>query len=208
MQPRCQEGGGKPSTGRVNLRGRAHSPEASETRFVREEEFQRRETGLNGQDIRGSTRETVSGPSLDIVPEGGELPYYVHRGFEGMRAIAEDGEKEGGSQAVAQERGEAHPQGGEPFDSHESHLGFGQSFVEVGGCQDRGGEPVSQPAHLVLGGKDRPVHVDRGTGHRISISGGPPVDKLCFRGGEGNTRSAPLAFSTAYCLCSIWMLRR
>ena len=92
---------------------------------------------------------------------------------------------------MAQERGEAHPRGGEPFEGHKSRLGFGQSFGEVGGCRDRGGEPVSQPGNLVLGGKDRPVQVHRGKGQRITISGGPPVDKFCFRDGEANTQLCP-----------------
>jgi len=122
--------------------------------FVCEEEVERRQAGFNGQDVGGGTREEVCGPLLDLVPEGRKLCYHVSSGFEGIRTVAEDGEKEQGGQLVAQERRQAHPRGGEPFDGHEGGLGLGQPFGEVWGCEYRGGEPVAQPADLLLWGKD------------------------------------------------------
>jgi len=77
------------------------------------------------------------------MPESSELSHHVHCGLEGVRAVAKDGEKERGGQTMAQERGEAHPRGGEPFDCHESRLDLGQSLCEVRGRTERGGEPVS-----------------------------------------------------------------
>jgi len=55
----------------------------------------------------------------------------VHSGPESIRAVAEDGEEQRGGQPVAQERGKAHPWGGEPFDGHEGSLGLGESLGKV-----------------------------------------------------------------------------
>jgi len=63
---------------------------------------------------------------------------------------------------MAQEGREAHPRGGESPDGYEGGLGLGQSFGEVGGCQDRRCKPVSQPADLGFGGEDRAIQVHRG----------------------------------------------
>jgi len=52
------------------------------------------------------------------------------------------------------ETGGANPWGGEPFDGHESSLGFGQSLGEVRGGRERGREPVTRLSDLVFGGKD------------------------------------------------------
>jgi len=49
---------------------------------------------------------------------------------------------------MAQERGETHPRGGEPFDGHKGRLGLGQPLGEVGGGGHRGGKPVTQPPDL------------------------------------------------------------
>ena len=55
----------------------------------------------------------------------------MHSGPESIRAVAEDGEEQRGGQPVAQERGKAHPWGGEPFDGHEGSLGLGESLGKV-----------------------------------------------------------------------------
>jgi len=52
---------------------------------------------------------------------------------------------------MAEKWREAQPRGGEPFDSHEGGLGLGQSFGRVHRGADRWGQPVAQPADLVLG---------------------------------------------------------
>jgi len=58
---------------------------------------------------------------------------------------------------MAQERGQAHPRGGEPLDCHKRGLGFSQPFGEVRGCRDRGGKPVPEPADLIFGVEDGPI---------------------------------------------------
>ena len=116
---------GKPRSCGVNPRRGAENPQVSQPAFIREEEIQRREAGLNGQDVSRGAHEAVGRPSLDLVPERGKLPDHVDCGNKGVRAIAEDGEEEGGGKSVAEERGEAHSWRGEAFDRHEGGLGFG-----------------------------------------------------------------------------------
>jgi len=147
---RCLNGGRKSGSAQVDFRGGAHDPKGGQAVLVFKEEFEGREAGLDGQDVRGGAGEAVRGPPLDLVPEGRELPCYVNRGSEGIRPVAEDGKEERGGQTMAQEGQEAHPPGGEPFDSHEGSLGLGQSLGEVRNHGDRGGEPVAQPADLIL----------------------------------------------------------
>jgi len=57
--------------------------------------------------------------------EDGEFPSHVGCEGEGIRAVAEDGEEEGGGQAMAQEGEEAHPRRGESLDHHEGRLSLG-----------------------------------------------------------------------------------
>jgi len=72
--------------------------------LVRYEEVERREAGLNGQDIGRGARETVGGPPLDLMLVGSELPHHVSSGLESIRTVAEDGEQEEEGQMVAEER--------------------------------------------------------------------------------------------------------
>ena len=104
----------------------------SQAAFVFEEEPEGREAGLDGQDVDGGTHEAVGGPPLNLVPKGGELPSHMDGGREGVRAIAQDGEEEGGGQSMAEERREADPRGGESLDRYETCLGFGKSLDEMG----------------------------------------------------------------------------
>jgi len=97
----------------------------SQPAFIREEEIERREAGLNGQDVGRGAHEAVGCQSLDLVPERGKLPDDVDRRNKGIRAIANDGEEEGGGKSVAEVRGEANSRRGETFDRHEGSLGFG-----------------------------------------------------------------------------------
>jgi len=173
-------GGKKPGGRRVDFRGGAEYPKRGQTALVFEEELKWWETGLNGQDIRGGRHETVGCPSLVLVPENGELPDHVDGWQEVVRAIAEDGEEEGGGQSVTEERREADPWGRVALDRHESRLGFGQPFDEVGGGGERGGEPVAQPPDLGLGREDRPIKVDRSFRDGGSLPVRTPVDELRF----------------------------
>jgi len=97
----------------------------SQPAFVRAEEIELREAGLNGQDVSGGAHEAVGRPSLDLVPECGKFPGHVDRGNKGVRAIAEDGKEEGGAKSVAEVREEANSRRGETFDRHKGSLGFG-----------------------------------------------------------------------------------
>ena len=96
--------------------------------FVYEKEIHAWEAGFNGQDVGCSAGEAVGCSPLGLVREGRELTRHVDGRFEGISAIAEDGEEEWGGQTMAHERREAHPWAGEPFDSHEGSLGLGHSF--------------------------------------------------------------------------------
>jgi len=136
--------GGRESCGRwVDLRGGAQDSKVCQATLVHDEEPERWEAGLYGQDVRGGRHEAIGCPSLDLVPEHGELPNHVDCGHEDVRAIAEDGEEEGGCQSMAEEGREADPWGGESLNRHKGRLGFGQPLDEVGGSGDRGGEPVA-----------------------------------------------------------------
>ena len=143
MKRRSLHRGGQPCGCRVDLQGGAKYPKVSQSAFIPKEKFERWEAGLDGQDVGGGAHEAIGRPSLDLVPECGELPGHVDCGQEGVRAIAEDGKEEGGGKPVAEERGKADPWRGESLDRHEGRLGFGEPFDEVGGSQDRGCEPVA-----------------------------------------------------------------
>jgi len=104
--------GGKPCCCRVDFRGGAKYPEVGQAALVRKEKPERRETGLDGQNVCGGTREAIGSPSLDLVPEGGELPNHVDGGQKRVRAAAEDREEERGGQLVAKEGRKADPRGG------------------------------------------------------------------------------------------------
>jgi len=104
--------------------------------FVHEEKLEWWETGLDGQDVGGGTHEAVGGPPVDFVPEGGELPSHVDGGYEGVCAIAEDGEEDRGGQSVAEVGGEADPGWGESVDRHKGRLGITQPLDEVMGIGD------------------------------------------------------------------------
>jgi len=109
---------------------------------------------------------------------------------------------------VAQEGREAHAHGGEPLDSYEGRLGLGQSFDEVGVGGDSGGEPVTQPADLILGREDRSIQVDHRMRDWVPVAVHSPVDQFCLGDWEPDSQSGPLAFSLAYCFCRISMCRR
>jgi len=143
MKGRSFNQGGKPCGRRVDLWGGTKNPKVCQSAFVRKEKFERREAGLNGQDVGGGAHEAVGHPSLDLVPKRGELPGHVDCGREGVRTIAEDGKEERRGKPMAEKGGESDPWRGESFDGHERRLGFGYPFDEVGGSGDRGREPVA-----------------------------------------------------------------
>ena len=125
------------------------------------------------------------------MPEHGELPKHVGGGHEHIRAVAQDGEEEGGGQSVAKEGGKADPRGGERFDSHKGPLGLGQPLDKVGGGGDRGGEPVAQPPDLSFGRENRPVKMDRSIGDEVSIPVRSPVDELRFGDRKADPQPRP-----------------
>jgi len=93
VKGRSLDRGGKPRGCGVDLRWGAEDPQVSQPAFVREEEIEWREAGLNGQDVGWGAHEAVGRPSLDLVPERGKFPGHVDRGNKGVRAIAEDGKE-------------------------------------------------------------------------------------------------------------------
>jgi len=66
--------GREPHRCRVDLRGGAHNSKVCQVSLEREEELERWEAGLDGQDISEGRHEAISRPSLGLVPENGELP--------------------------------------------------------------------------------------------------------------------------------------
>jgi len=48
----------------------------------------------------------------------------------------------------------------------------------MGGCGDRGGEPVAKPSDIVHGGEVSPIVVDQGPGNRTYVPVGSPVDQF------------------------------
>jgi len=92
---------------------------------------------------------------------------------------------------MAQEGGEAHPRGGEPFDGHKGGLGLGQSLGEVGGGRHRWGKPVSQPPNLAFRLENRSIQVDRRVGYGASVPVRTPVDELRLGDRETDAQPSP-----------------
>jgi len=182
VKRRGLQGGWEPCRRRVDFRGVPHDSKVRKAPFIGEEKPEGRKAGLDGQDVRWGRHEAIGSPSLDLVPEHGELPDHVGGRHEDVRSIAEDGEEEGGGEPMAEERWEANPRGGESLNRHEGRRGFGEPLDEMGGGGDRGGEPVTQPSDLLLGCKDRPIEVDRRNGDGVPVPGGAPMDE--FRLGD------------------------
>jgi len=88
------EGRREPGGSWVDLGGGADDSQACQTTFVRQEELQWGEAGFHSQDGCRGARKAIRGPPLDLVPEGRKFPCHVNCGFKGVRAVAEDREKE------------------------------------------------------------------------------------------------------------------
>ena len=69
VKGRSLDRGGEPRGCGVDLRRGAEDPQVSQAVFIREEEIEWREGGLNGQDVGGGAHEAVGSSSLDLVPE-------------------------------------------------------------------------------------------------------------------------------------------
>ena len=96
MKGRGLHRGWEPSCRRVDLRGGAQNSKVRQASLVGKEKPEGREAGLYGQDVRRGGPEAVGSPSLDPMPEHGELSDHVGGRYEDVRPIAEDREEEGG----------------------------------------------------------------------------------------------------------------
>ena len=75
MKGRSLYGGGKPCGCGVDLRRGTKYSKVSQSAFISKEKFERWETGLDGQDARGSAHETVGHPPLDrSIGDGASIP--------------------------------------------------------------------------------------------------------------------------------------
>jgi len=109
--------------GRVGVRGGPGNSGIGEASSVSAVGDNGGEAGLSEQDGGGGGEEVVCGPSLDPVPEAVHASECsVVRGEE-VCTISEYGEEEATGDAVAEERSDAGPWGGEAFDEGEDGLG-------------------------------------------------------------------------------------
>jgi len=81
------------------------------------------EAGLTGQDGGGGGEEVVSGPSLDPVPEAFHASECSIAWGEEVGSVSEYREEEAIGYAMAEERSDSGPGGGEAFDEGEDCLG-------------------------------------------------------------------------------------
>jgi len=109
--------------GRVGVQGGAGNSESGEASSVSAVGDNGGEAGLSGQDGGGGGEEVVRGSSLDPVPETIHASERsVVRGEE-VCTIGEYGEEEATGDAVAEERSDAGPWGGEAFNEGKDGLG-------------------------------------------------------------------------------------
>jgi len=111
------------SRGRVGVRGGPANSEGVKVSPVSPVGDNGGEVGLTGQDGGGGGKEVVRGPSLDPVPEA--VPASERRVVWGEEvcSVSEYGEEEATGNAMAEERSDAGPWGGEAFDEGEDCLG-------------------------------------------------------------------------------------
>jgi len=126
LGPEGGEGGeGLWESGRgwVGVRGGAGNSESGEASSVLAVGGNGGEAGLSEQDGGGGGEEDICGSSLDPVPEAVHASEHsIVRGEE-VCTISEYGEEEATGDAVAAERSDAGPWGGEAFDEGEDGLG-------------------------------------------------------------------------------------
>jgi len=114
------------------------------------------EASLTGQDGGGGGKKVVCGPSLHPVPETVHTSECSVFWCEEVCTIGEYVEEEATGDAMAEERSDAGPWGGEAFDEGKDCLGWGERMPVVVGRVEGGGEPISQPSDY-LGGPEEVV---------------------------------------------------
>jgi len=77
----------KESGGWVDLGGGAHHPDCRQPLSVGDQERDRWEAGLHGEDSSRSGGEAISCLSLDVVPKGVQAIRGAHAGSEQIRAV-------------------------------------------------------------------------------------------------------------------------
>ena len=91
---------------RVNGRGGTDKSESRHLPLMREENVERREARLSGQDWKGGRPEAVGNPSLDLTPMNIHLGEKPFGGDEEVGAIGQDWKQKRVSKAVAEVRGD------------------------------------------------------------------------------------------------------
>ena len=109
--------------GRVGVRGGAGNSEGSKAPPVSAVGDNGGEAGLSGQDGGGGGDEVIHGPCLDPVPEAVHASDRTVVWGEEVCSVSEYGEEEATGNAMAEERSDAGPWGGEAFDEGEDCLG-------------------------------------------------------------------------------------
>jgi len=109
--------------GRVGVRGGAGNSEGGKAPFVSAVEANGGEAGLSEQDEGGGGEKVVRGPSLDPVPGAVHTSERSVIWGEEVGSVGEYGEEKTVGNAMAKERSDAGPWGGEAFDKGENGLG-------------------------------------------------------------------------------------
>ena len=143
------------------------------------------EAGFDGKDRDWGRGEAVGNPSLGPSPEGIELVLHLQARGEEVCSVQKHWGDEGGGKAMAEERREAFPRGGQALDCFKGPLGEGQSPGEVRVSGEGGGKPVAEPPDFILRGEVEVVQSYsrfRGGG---AFLGGAPVYELGFGNRKG-----------------------
>jgi len=125
----CPEGGEggeglwESGRGRVGAWGGAGNSEGGAASPISAVGDHGREASLTRQDGGGGGEEVVRGPSLDHVPEAVHASERSVVWCEEVCSVSEYGEEEATGDAMAEERADAGPWGGEAFDEGEDCLG-------------------------------------------------------------------------------------
>ena len=112
---------------------------------------------------------------------------------EEVSSVTEYREEEAIGNAMAEERSDTGPWGGEALDKGEDCLGQGEPVPVVVDCVEGGGEPISQASDQLGGPEEVAFQFDRGTRGRRPLARGPPVDTFGF----GTKKDTPISLPFA-----------